>query len=258
MQISGGKFVITGGASLIGSHVADHLLGEGAGEVVLLDNFSLGTPETVAHLEGDARVMLLKGDILRINELYDAFAGAAGVFAIAGFLTLPLSQNPPLGLAVNVEGQVNTFEACRYAGVKKVVFSSSIAAYGEPEGDGVIDEMSPANLASYQPGSMLYSCTKLIGEALCKLYSQTHGIDAVALRYSTVYGERQHYRGVNALTSSRTGTRSSAASARCCRATAARCMTTSTSPMWRGPMSWPWPAMRPARCSTPSPGSRRR
>ena len=199
MQISGGKFVITGGASLIGSHVADRLLTEGAGEVLLLDNFSLGTPETVAHLEGDARVRLVKGDILRINELYDAFKGAAGVFAIAGFLTLPLSQNPPLGLAVNVEGQVNVFEACRYAGVKKVIFSSSIAAYGEPEGDGVIDEMSPANLASYQPGSMLYSCTKLIGEALCKLYSQKHGVDAVALRYSTVYGERQHYRGVNAL-----------------------------------------------------------
>jgi len=199
MQISGGRFVITGGASLIGSHVADRLLAEGAAEVVLLDNFSLGTPDAVAHLDGDARVRLLKGDILRINELFDAFAGADGVFAIAGFLTLPMSQNPPLGLAVNVEGMVNVFEACRYAGVKKVIFSSSIAAYGEPEGDAVIDESFPANLAGYQPGSMLYSCTKLIGEALCKLYSQKHGIDAVALRYSTVYGERQHYRGVNAL-----------------------------------------------------------
>ena len=199
MNIAGGRFVITGGASLIGSHVADRLLAEGAREVVLLDNFALGTPQAVAHLDGDARVRLVRGDILRINELYDAFAGADGVFAVAGFLTLPLSQNPPLGLAVNVEGQVNTFEACRYAGVKKVGFSSSIAAYGEPEGDGLIDESAPANLASYQPGSMLYSCTKLIGEALCKLYSQKHGIDAVALRYATVYGERQHYRGVNAL-----------------------------------------------------------
>jgi len=198
MNIADGRFVITGGASLIGSHVADWLLAEGAREVVLLDNFALGTPQAVAHLDGDARVRLVRGDILRINELYDAFGGADGVFAIAGFLTLPLSQNPPLGLAVNVEGQVNTFEACRYAGVRKVVFSSSIAAYGEP-GDDVIDESAPANLASYQPGSMLYSCTKLIGEALCKLYSAKHGIDAVALRYATVYGERQHYRGVNAL-----------------------------------------------------------
>ena len=198
MQIADGRFVITGGASLIGSHVADRLLAEGAREVVLLDNFSLGTPETVRHLDGDPRVTLVKGDILRINELYDAFAGAHGVFAIAGFLTLPLSQNPPLGLAVNVEGQVKTFEACRYAGVRKVIFSSSIAAYGEP-GDELIDENSPSNLASYQPGSMLYSCTKLIGEALCKLYAAKYGVDAVALRYATVYGERQHYRGVNAL-----------------------------------------------------------
>jgi UDP-glucose 4-epimerase len=199
MKIAGARFVVTGGASLIGSHVADRLLAEGAREVVLLDNFSLGTPETVAHLSGERRVKLVKGDILRLGELFDAFVGADGVFAIAGFLTLPLSQNPPLGLAVNVEGMVNVFEACRYTGVKKVVFSSSIAAYGEPEGDAVIDESFPANLAGYQPGSMLYSCTKLIGEALGKLYSQRHGVDAISLRYSTVYGERQHYRGVNAL-----------------------------------------------------------
>jgi UDP-glucose 4-epimerase len=198
MNIAGGKFVITGGASLIGSHVADQLLAQGAGEVLLLDNFALGTPQAVAHLQGDERVKLVRGDILRINELYDAFQGAEGVFAIAGFLTLPLTQNPPLGLAVNVEGQVNVFEACRYAGVKKVVFSSSIAAYGEP-GPGLIDEDSPSNLASFQPGAMLYSCTKLIGEALCKFYAAKHGVQAVALRYSTVYGERQHYLGVNAL-----------------------------------------------------------
>lgn len=198
MDIAGGRFVITGGASLIGSHVADQLLAQGAREVVLLDNFSLGTPQAVAHLQGDGRVKLVRGDILRISELFDAFKGADGVFAIAGFLTLPLTQNPPLGLAVNVEGQVNVFEACRYAGVKKVIFSSSIAAYGEP-GEGLIDEDSPSNLAPFQPGAMLYSCTKLIGEALCKLYAARHGVQAVALRYSTVYGERQHYRGVNAL-----------------------------------------------------------
>ncbi len=198
MNIADGRFVITGGASLIGSHVADALLSQGARQVVLLDNFALGTPQTVSHLLKDERVNLVRGDILRINELYDAFAGADGVFAIAGFLTLPLTQNPPLGLAVNVDGQVNVFEACRYRGVTKVIFSSSVAAYGEP-GGGEIDETAPANLASFQPGAMLYACTKLIGEALCRHYHAKHGVQALALRYSTVYGERQHYRGVNAL-----------------------------------------------------------
>ena len=198
MKIEGGRFVVTGGASLVGSHTADALLAEGARKVVLLDNFSLGTPQAVEHLADDGRVELVRGDILRTSDLFDAFEDADGVFSIAGFLTLPLTQNPPLGLAVNVEGQVNVFEACRYRGVKKVVFASSIAAYGEP-GAGVIDEESPANLASFQPGAKLYSCTKLIGEALCQLYHAKHGVRALALRYATVYGERQHYRGVNAL-----------------------------------------------------------
>jgi UDP-glucose 4-epimerase len=198
MKIAEGKFVVTGGASLIGSHVAEQLLSQGAREVVLLDNFALGSPDTVKSLLGDPRIKLLRGDILRINELYDAFEGCDGVFAIAGFLTLPLSQNPSLGLAVNVEGQVNIFEACRYRNVKKVVFSSSVAVYGDPA-PGLVDEQAPARLGTFQPAAALYSCTKLIGENLCKLYSAKHGIQAVALRYSTVYGERQHYRGVNAL-----------------------------------------------------------
>ena len=165
---------------------------------MLLDNFALGNPETVKSLLEDSRVKLLRGDILRINELYDAFEGCDGVFAIAGFLTLPLSQNPSLGLAVNVEGQVNIFEACRYRNVKKVVFSSSVAVYGDPA-PGLVDEQAPAQLNTFQPAAALYACTKLIGENLCKLYSAKHGIQAIALRYSTVYGERQHYRGVNAL-----------------------------------------------------------
>jgi UDP-glucose 4-epimerase len=198
LKITDGRFLITGGASLIGSHVAERLLEQGAREVVLLDNFALGTPETVRGLVGNPRIRLVRGDILRVNELYDALAGVDGVFAIAGFLTLPLSQNPSLGLAVNVDGQVNVFEACRYRGVKKVVFSSSVAVYGEPA-PGLIDERAAANLGAFQPAAALYACSKLIGESLCRHYHAKHGVQAIALRYSTVYGERQHYRGVNAL-----------------------------------------------------------
>jgi len=198
MEIAKGKFVVTGGASLIGSHVAEQLLAAGAREVVLLDNYALGNPDTVRHLSGNPRVKLVRGDILRVSELYDAFEGADGVFAIAGFLTLPLSQNPSLGLAVNVDGQVNVFEACRYRNVRKVVFSSSVAVYGDPA-PGWVEETAPSNLSTFQPAAALYACTKLIGENLCKLYSARHGLGALALRYSTVYGERQHYRGVNAL-----------------------------------------------------------
>ena len=84
----------------------------------------------------------VRGDITRLPELLDALDHVDGVFALAGFLTLPLSQTPELGLEVNVLGMYNLVEACRYRGVKKVVFASSVATYGDPEVDEV-DETTP-------------------------------------------------------------------------------------------------------------------
>jgi UDP-glucose 4-epimerase len=198
MNIEGSTFMITGGVSLIGSHIADQLLDRGAAQVILFDNYSLGTPDLIADTVKNPRVKLVRGDILRLNELYDNLDGVNGVFSVAGFLTLPLSQNPQLGLAVNVQGQVNVLEACRYRGIKRVVFSSSIAAYGEPT-DELVTEDTPYYWQGLSPAGVLYGCSKLVGENLLRLYHQRYGLGAVSLRYSTVYGERQHYRGVNAL-----------------------------------------------------------
>jgi UDP-glucose 4-epimerase len=198
MEIAGKTFVITGGVSLIGSHITERLLEKGAGRVVLFDNYSLSSPETVKDLLRDPRIKLVRGDILRTHELYDACANADGLFSVAAFLTLPLAENPGLGLAVNVQGQANVLEACRYQGVKRVIFSSSTAVYGEPIA-GTMDEATPHNLAPFQPAAALYSASKIIGENLCRLYHQKHDISSLSLRYATVYGERQHYRGVNAL-----------------------------------------------------------
>jgi len=197
-QIKGCSFLITGGASLVGSHLADALLAAGAREVRLFDNLSLGTPETIAHLSGDARVSVIRGDILRLNELIDALQGVQGVFALAGFLTLPLSQNPPLGVAVNTMGMVNTLEACRIAGVKRVVFSSSLSAYGNTDVDSIL-ESTPYGGDGLPPASAIYGSTKLLGEALGLFYRQKHGIEFNALRFSSIYGERQHLRALNAL-----------------------------------------------------------
>lgn len=198
MENRGGRFLITGGASLIGSHIADQLLADGASEVVLFDNYSLGSPDAVREQLTDQRVRLVKGDITRVNELYDALEGIEGVFAVAGFLTLPLSQNPALGINVNVSGQLNVLEACRYRNVGKVVFSSSIAVYGDPQPD-LIDEDATYRWHTMRPASVLYATTKMMGESLCRLYEERYGIKSVSLRYATVYGERQHYRGINAL-----------------------------------------------------------
>jgi len=127
MDIAGRRFLVTGGASLIGSHLTEQLLEAGVAAVILFDNYVLGSPEVAASLAQDRRVTAVRGDITRLPELLDALDQVDGVFALAGFLTLPLSQNPGLGLDVNVLGMYNIVEACRYRGVKKVVFASSVA-----------------------------------------------------------------------------------------------------------------------------------
>ena len=196
-DVKGKAYIITGGASLIGSHLADALLEAGAAEVRLLDNFALGTPDTIAHLQAEPRVKLVRGDVLRLNEVLEASQGADGVFALAGFLTLPMMQNPALGVQVNTVGLLNTLEAARFAGVRRVVFSSSVAAYGNAQAP-VLEEDAAMVTATISPVSAVYGVSKLFGESLCRLYAQKYGVEFNALRFASVYGERQHARAVNA------------------------------------------------------------
>jgi UDP-glucose 4-epimerase len=198
MKIKDGKFLITGGASMIGAHITEHLIKAGAREIVLFDNYSLASPEGINDILQHPQVKLVRGDILRTNELYDNLDAVDGVFAVAGFLTLPLSLNPSLGVAVNVQGMLNTFEGCRYRNVGKVVFSSSIAVYGEPTAD-IIDEATPWTWSKLQPGAALYASSKIMGENFGKLYHDKYGVKSISLRYSSVYGERQHLRAVNSV-----------------------------------------------------------
>ena len=196
VEIDGNKFVITGGVSQVGSEITRHLLKAGASEVVLFDNYALGSPDSVKDLLEDPRVVLMRGDVLRVNELYDALEGAAGIFALAGFLTKPLTLNPTLGLAVNVQGMLNVFEACRYRCNPKVLFSSSVAVYGETKAE-LTDESDSWSWYGQQPGAALYGGSKIMGENLGRLYHDRYGVPSVSLRYASVYGERQHRRAVN-------------------------------------------------------------
>ena len=197
MSAAGKTYLITGGASLIGSHITDALLAAGAAEVRLLDNFALGTPDMIAHLMDDARVKLVRGDILRLTDLLEAAEGADGIFALAGFLTIPMLANPSLGVQVNTVGMLNTLEAARFAKVRRVIFSSSVAAYGNTEAE-TLREDAPTTAASLSPVSAVYGVSKLFGESLCRLYAQKFGVQFNALRFGSVYGERQHARAVNA------------------------------------------------------------
>lgn len=198
MNIEGECFLITGGYGLVASHVADQLLLSGAAEVRLLDNAAVGSAATIAHLADEPRVKMIRGDILRIEDLMAATDGVAGVFHAAMFITIPLAANLPLGMDVNVKGTVNLLEACRWRGVRKLVYSSSISAYGN-QSSGTITEDSAYVVAGMHPASALYGLSKLMGEQLCAFHAAKYGLEWMSLRLSTVYGERQHARGINVL-----------------------------------------------------------
>jgi UDP-glucose 4-epimerase len=200
VPIAGNRFAIIGGASLVGSATAGELLDHGAAEVVLLDNFAFGSDAAIAHLKDHPRLTLLRGDVMRMADLLRATEGLAGVLHLAAYMTLSMDRDPWGGLDVNIRGVQNMLEACRANRVRKVVFASSNATYGYGPGvAGELVEDTPFHSAGAPPAAILYGASKIIGEQLCRDAHRKWGQDYVVLRYSTVYGERQHYRAANAL-----------------------------------------------------------
>lgn len=200
MPVRGHRFLITGGASLVGAATAGELLDHGAAEVVVFDNMAFGSAESLAHLRGDTRLRLVQGDVTRLPELLRGMAGMHGALLLAAYMTLSMDRDPWGGLAVNVGGVQNALEAARACGVRKVVFASSNAVYGYGPGvAGALVEATPFHSAGAPPAAILYGASKIIGEQLCRDAYRRHDQHYVALRYSTVYGERQHYRAANAL-----------------------------------------------------------
>ena len=200
LPLKGARILIAGAASLVGSHTADLLLPAGVKEVLLLDNFAFGTLEAIDHLKGDPRVKIVRADLMRLPELLAATEGVDGVLHLAAYMTLGFAQTPWHAVDVNVRGAQNMLEACRVNKVKKLVFASSNAVYGYGSGiHGALEEGGPFHSAGAPPAAILYGASKIMGEQLCRQYFQKHKLDYVVLRYSTVYGERQHYRAANSL-----------------------------------------------------------
>lgn len=200
MQIEGKRFLLTGGASMIGTCTTELLLTHGAREVVLFDNLAFDKPDgTVDALCRSGRVRLVEGDVLDAAALREACAGIDGVYSLAGFMSAGIAKDPALGLDVNIRGTHHVLQACVAQGVNRLVFASSSAAYGYGAIGGAIREDEPFHSDRVPAPPALYGASKVIGEQLCHLYRTQHGLPFVALRYSTVYGERQHYRSTNAL-----------------------------------------------------------
>jgi len=190
MNLQGTKLVLVGGAGLIGSHAADHLLNEDVREILIYDNFVRGSRENLHSALGDPRVTIydVGGDILQTDILQSAFEGADGVFHFAALWLLQCHDYPRSAFDVNIRGAFNVMEACVARGVKRLVYSSSASVYGDAVREPM-DEDHPFNNKNF------YGATKIAGEAMLRAFHHRYGLDYVGLRYMNVYGPRQDYHG---------------------------------------------------------------
>jgi len=176
---------VTGGCGFIGSHLARRLLELGF-EVVVFDSFS--KPGCVV-VDGAS---VVKGDLRFAPAVEGALDGVDVVYHLAALTDVRESvRKPRLYHRVNVDGTLNLLEGCRRAGVKRVIYVSSCAVYGEPV-KLPISEDHPTNPLSP------YAASKLAAEAYCRSYAFCYGFDVTVFRLFNVYGPRQNdgYAGV--------------------------------------------------------------
>lgn len=190
MKVQGKKFVVVGGAGLIGSHTVDQLVKEDVKEIIIYDNMVRGSEENLHDALKDPRVKIydVGGDIMQSDILQSAFDGADGVFHFSALWLLQCHDFPRSAFDVNVRGTFNVMEACVAKGVKRLVSSSSASVYGDALSEPM-DEDHPYNNKNF------YGATKIAGEAMLRAFHHRYGLDYVGLRYMNVYGPRQDYHG---------------------------------------------------------------
>ena len=161
MQLKGEKFVVIGGAGLIGSHTVDLLTHEDVKEIVIYDNFARGTRENLCKVLNDPRVKIFEsgGDICQTDILNAALKGADGVFHFAALWLLQCHEYPQSAFDVNVQGTFNVLEACVAQNVKRLVYSSSASVYGDAVREPM-DEDHPFNNTTF------YGASKIASEAM--------------------------------------------------------------------------------------------
>lgn len=163
------RYLVTGGAGFIGSHMTDRLIQDGH-EVIVVDNLLTGNEANV-----NPKATFWKGDILDLEFMKNAMQGCDGVFHFAAIARTPWCiEDPLLCMTVNLMGTTMVLEAARQVGVKRLVLSSSSVVY-----------------AAETP----YKASKLGGEQIATAYREMYGMSIICLRYSNVYGKRQSEEG---------------------------------------------------------------
>jgi UDP-glucose 4-epimerase len=180
------KIVVTGGAGFIGSHIVDRILKEGY-ETVVIDDLSQGRLENISqHLENE-KFKFLKADIRDLEKVEPIIKDADAIFHEAAVISVSRSlEDPAYTNDVNVAGTLNLLKASLNSNIKKFIYASSCAVYGEAESPRQSEE-NPTSPRSP------YAVTKIAAENYCKLFNRLYGLEAIILRYFNVYGPRQSY-----------------------------------------------------------------
>jgi UDP-glucose 4-epimerase len=178
------KYIVTGGAGFIGSHIAGELALAGH-DVVIVDNLFSGKMENITPFLTQENVRFVQGSITDLPLLKTSFEGADGIFHEGAIASVPRSiANPVATNEANVTGTLNVLVAARDCGVRKVVFASSSSVYGNTPTLPKREDMTPHPLSPY-------AVSKLAGEQYLRVFSEVYGLRTVSLRYFNVFGPRQ-------------------------------------------------------------------
>lgn len=177
------RYLVTGGAGFIGSHLTRFLLDKGH-HVVVLDNFSTGKRENLTEIASD--ITLIEGDIRDVAAMSTAMKGCQAIFHLAALGSVPRSVDDPFtSHDVNVNGTMNLLEQARQQGVRRIVFSASSSAYGDQPESPKHEGMAPFPISPY-------AASKLACEGYMQAFAAVYQMETVSLRYFNVFGPRQN------------------------------------------------------------------
>ncbi|MBB3310417.1 UDP-glucose 4-epimerase [Rhizobium sp. BK196] len=183
------RVLITGGAGLIGSHIADLVALEKPREIIILDNFVRGRRDNLSTAIAGGAVNIVEGDIRDRALLAKTFEGVDIVFHQAAIRITQCAEDPRLAFDVLAEGTFNVLEAAVKAGVSKVVAASSASVLGLAESFPTTEAHHPYN------NRTIYGAAKTFNEGLLRSFADMYGLRYVALRYFNVYGPRMDVYG---------------------------------------------------------------
>ncbi len=183
------RVLITGGAGLIGSHIADLVALEKPREIIILDNFVRGRRDNLSAAISRGPLNIVDGDIRDRALLAKVFEGVDIVFHQAAIRITQCAEEPRLAFEVLAEGTFNVLEAAVKAGVSKVVAASSASVLGLAESFPTTEEHHPYN------NRTIYGAAKTFNEGLLRSFAEMYGLRYVALRYFNVYGPRMDVYG---------------------------------------------------------------